>query len=79
MKILHTADLHIGSPLTSRISPAGARTRRRELLSTFDKLIACAKSERVSAVIIAGDLFDTKSVTKSIKERVWALLNAHPK
>lgn len=78
MKILHTADLHLGSPLTSRISPSAARTRRRELLSTFDKIIACARAERAGAVIIAGDLFDSKNVTKSIKERVYGAIECAP-
>ena len=35
MKILHTSDLHLASPLTSRLDPRLARIRRRELLSSF--------------------------------------------
>lgn len=70
MKILHTSDLHIGAPLTSRLTPAKAQTRRRELLSVFDKLIDEARRHKAKAIIIAGDLFDDKRVTESVKQRI---------
>lgn len=71
MKILHTSDLHIGSPLSSRLSPTKAQIRRRELLSTFDTLISEAKSNGCEVIIIAGDLFDSEKVTASAKRRVF--------
>lgn len=70
MKILHTADLHIGAPLTSRLSPQKAQTRRRELLCVFDKLIDEARRHGARAIIIAGDLFDDKRVTESMKQKI---------
>lgn len=78
MKILHTSDLHIGSPLTSRIAPLAAQKRRRELLLTFERLIDAAKREGAGAFIIAGDLFDTKKVTKSAKARVLGAISDSP-
>ena len=33
MKILHTSDLHIGSPLTSRLSADKVRARKNELIA----------------------------------------------
>ena len=71
MKIIHTSDLHIGSLLTSRLAPRAAQIRRRELLSTLDKIIAEARTLGASVIIIAGDLFDSARVTKSIKTRIY--------
>jgi DNA repair exonuclease SbcCD nuclease subunit len=70
MKILHTSDLHIGSPLTSRLSQDKVRERKGELLTNFERMIEEAVYQRVSLFIIAGDLFDTSKITKSNAERV---------
>lgn len=64
MKILHTSDLHLASPLSSRLSPDAARIRRREISEVFARLCEAARRERCSAIIIAGDLFDSECVSK---------------
>ena len=70
MKILHTSDLHLASPLTSRLDPRLARIRRRELLSSFERLTEAATRENCSAFIIAGDLFDSARINESARLRV---------
>ena len=35
MKIIHTSDIHLASPLTKRISSTRVRERKRELIATF--------------------------------------------
>lgn len=64
MKILHTSDLHLSSPLSSRLSGEKARLRRRELSQTLSRLCEAARREGCQAMIIAGDLFDSERVTK---------------
>lgn len=78
MKILHTADLHIGSPLTSRLSQDKIRERKSELLASFEKMIEEAVYQRVRAFIIAGDLFDSERITKSTAERVLGAMARYP-
>ena len=78
MKILHTSDLHIGSPLTSRLSQDKVRERKGELLSNFERMIEEAVYLRVNLFIIAGDLFDTDKVTKSTAERVISAIARCP-
>lgn len=58
MKIIHTSDVHIDSPLTSRLSPDKVKERRAELRSAWRRLIDEAERASADAVIIAGDLFD---------------------
>ena len=77
MKIIHCADLHLDSPMRF-LSPDKARERRAELLNTFSRMIDFAEAEGVSAVIIAGDLFDTKNVSASAKKLVQGAVAGHP-
>lgn len=78
MKILHTSDLHIGSPLTSRLSGERVRERKGELLECFERMIEEAVYQRVSVFIIAGDLFDSERITRSAAERVLGAIARRP-
>ena len=64
MKFLHTSDIHIDSPLTSRLSADKVRQRRRELLRNFARLVSEAKAVGAEAIIIAGDLFDSEKISR---------------
>ena len=66
MKIIHTSDIHIASPLTSKLPPEKSKLRAAEIASTFAKICAGADALGAKAVIIAGDLFDTSRVTKKV-------------
>jgi len=74
MKILHTADLHLGSPLSARMTREGARERGGELLGTLARLIGEARRVGAKIIIIAGDLFDLKYPPKSISEAVRGVI-----
>ena len=56
LKILHTADIHLGAKF-SGLGDKGA-SQREQLRTTFKNVIATAIDERVNIVLIAGDLFD---------------------
>jgi DNA repair exonuclease SbcCD nuclease subunit len=56
LKILHTADIHLGAKF-SVLGSKGA-SQREQLRATFKNVIATAINERVNIVLIAGDLFD---------------------
>ena len=60
MKIIHTADVHLDSPLAG---VADGKLRRRELLRALSNVAEYAKNNGVQAVIVAGDLFDENSVS----------------
>lgn len=70
MKILHTSDIHIDSPMTARLPSSKVRERRKELIANFSALTEAAVRERADAVIIAGDLFDSESVSKKALDTV---------
>lgn len=76
MKILHTSDIHIDSPLTSRLSPDKVRQRRRELLRNFGRLVGAAKDVGAEAIIIAGDLFDSEKISKKAIETALEVIES---
>lgn len=60
IKILHTADIHLDSPLKSlALRDETLRARVQTATRTaFTRIVDFALAERVSAVLISGDLFD---------------------
>lgn len=63
MKIIHCADLHLDSVLSTNLSPVKAQERGAELRAAFARLVRFARDEQVDAVLIAGDLFDSAYVS----------------
>lgn len=57
LKLLHCGDIHLDSPF-SLLDREESIRRREELRRTFLEMLAFARSEGVSVVLIAGDLFD---------------------
>lgn len=74
MKFIHCSDVHLGAPHTS-ISADKALIRKRELFATFEKLCDYAVENQVVAVIISGDLFDVKKITKKLKDSVFGCIS----
>jgi DNA repair protein SbcD/Mre11 len=60
IRILHTADVHLGHEFPS-LRDKGPEYRR-QLLATFEQIIDLAIRQDVSLLLIAGDLFDTNAV-----------------
>ena len=75
MKIIHTGDVHIGSALRS-LPPEKAAIRKREIFEGFVALTRFAKENGVSAVVIAGDLFDENGVAPHWKKETLACIEA---
>ena len=62
MKIIHTSDIHLDSPMTTRLNSFQATERKREIFATYRRIIDSAVISGCDAVIIAGDLFDNERV-----------------
>jgi DNA repair exonuclease SbcCD nuclease subunit len=58
LRILHTADWHIGRIYCHGFEPAAAQRLARDRLTVIDKILALADQFDVHAVLCAGDLFD---------------------
>lgn len=78
MKIIHTSDLHLDSPLNSRLSAEKSRLRKKELLRGFSSLLEKAKELSADSIIIAGDLFDSENISKRALDTVIFEISASP-
>lgn len=68
MRIIHTADIHIGSKMQTHLSREKAKERMREISDSFARMVAYAKREGVSAILLAGDVFDSDCPTVREKD-----------
>jgi len=64
MKLIHCSDLHLDSKMEA-LPPHLAAERSAELRLSFERMVRFAVNNGIRAVLIAGDLFDSESVTKS--------------
>lgn len=78
MKIIHCADVHLGSSLTANFDANKAKERNSELFTTFNKMFDYAEDNSIEAIIIAGDLFDKDKGIKLLKNNVISVIENHP-
>ena len=68
MKVLHTSDWHLGRSLYGR--------KRYEEFSTFlDWLAQTIEKEKVDALLVAGDVFDTSTPSNRAQELYYRFLS----
>ena len=78
MKLIHCADMHLDSALATSLTRQEARRRNDELFETFIKMMDYAQREKVRAVLVAGDLFDSENGREAVKKKVLEAVAAHP-
>ena len=67
MRLLHTADWHVGRTLRGR-------SRAEEHEAVLDEVVGVAQEERVDLVVVAGDLFDTSAPPPEAERLVYRTL-----
>lgn len=78
LKIIHCADIHLGSKIDSRFPREKVEERRKELLSSFENLVNYAKSENVKIIMLSGDVFDSDKPLKKHKEFFYSVVRNNP-
>ncbi len=78
MKIIHCADIHLDSQMTANLDKVKAKERKQEILDTFLRMVEYAGDNSVDVVIIAGDLFDTKSFSAGTRNSVVNAIASNP-
>lgn len=66
MKILHSADWHLDSPIIGR-TEAQTQLLKSALLEIPHRVAAAAMAEHCDLMLLAGDLFDSNATPQSIK------------
>ncbi len=70
MKIIHCGDIHLDSKLESNLPTAKSRERKKEIIMAFCRMVDYARQNGVTAVVIAGDLFDTNRILATTRDTV---------
>lgn len=78
MRIIHCADIHLESQMTANLDKIKAKERKLEIIETFRKMVNYAGNNDVNAIIIAGDLFDTKAFSAGARNSVLDAIVSHP-
>ena len=78
MKIIHTADLHLNSALTTRFNTNLAKQINDNVFLSLEKTIDFANKNNVEIIIISGDLFDNDKVAFAELERFSTLVKHNP-
>ena len=79
MKLIHTADLHLDSAMEAKLTLDKARLRRKELLLQLGAIAELAEQKEASAVLLAGDVFDTDHPAGTAVRYLLDTVLAHPK
>lgn len=78
MKIIHCGDLHLDSRMESVLPREKAKERKNEILMTFLKMVDYARKNWVSVIMIAGDMFDTRTVSAKVRNTVLDAIRSNP-
>ncbi len=77
MKIIHTADLHLGSRFRGLLTDEKGEERRGELRTSFSRLVEYARDNRIDNILIAGDLFDSAFPAKKDRALFYNTVRRH--
>lgn len=78
MKLIHCADLHLDAKMSANLDKESAKIRRGEILHTFERMVSYAVENQVEAILIAGDLFDTKNISATARNTVLHAITGNP-
>ena len=77
MKIIHCADVHLGSKISS--FPEGISEKRKiEVRNTFLRMVEFAKAGGVSVILLAGDVFDREKPYKKDTDFFYDVVESNP-
>ncbi|MDB6134273.1 MAG: metallophosphoesterase [Verrucomicrobiales bacterium] len=65
VRFLHTADWQLGKPFAGIQDPEKRALVRQERLAVLDRIGQAARESGAAFIVVAGDLFDSPSVTQS--------------
>lgn len=78
MRLIHTADIHLDSKMRANLSSDKAKERKHEILKTFINMVNYASDNDVFAILISGDLFDTRKISSLVKNAVENVIINNP-
>jgi len=77
MKIIHAADLHLGSSFSFLNAEKRAK-RAAELAGTFRRIVEYARENRIRVIMLCGDVFDSDRPRKSDRDFFYGIIEGAP-
>lgn len=77
MKIIHCADVHLGSRI-STLPKEISEVRRTEILNTFRRMVAYAAKNGIKVILLSGDVFDSDNPFKKDKDFFYSVVKNNP-
>ena len=77
MKIIHSADIHLGAPMSS-FPEEIARERKKEVRNSFERMVRFAREEGVQVILLSGDVFDRDKPTQKDVTFFYNTVKANP-
>ena len=74
MRFIHCADIHLGSPMESRLPHEKAARRAAELRRSFVRMTEYAKENGIGLIVLAGDVFDGDRPALTDKEYFYNVI-----
>ena len=77
MKIIHSADIHLGAPVGG-FPKEISEERKREVRNTFLRMVDYARENGVKVVLLAGDVFDRDKPFKKDVDFFYGVIENNP-
>ena len=78
MKIIHSADIHLGSKIEAKLPKDKADIRKTEVRQAFNKMVSYAALHEIKIIMISGDLFDSGVPLKKDKDYFYSVVRNNP-
>lgn len=78
MKIIHAADIHLGSKMEAKLDRDKAIKRKGEVRAAFNKMLNYAINSGVKIIMLSGDVFDSERPFKHDKEFFYEAIKNTP-
>ncbi len=78
MKLIHCADIHLGSKMESKLPKDKADKRKGEVRNAFSRMVDYARENDIRHILLAGDIFDSDRPFKKDKEFFYSVVRANP-
>lgn len=78
MKIIHCADLHLGSKIDSKFPREISESRKEEVRNSLKRMVEYANEHLIDVIVLAGDVFDCDKPFKKDKDFFFSVVGNNP-
>ena len=77
MRVLHCADIHLGSELKAKFSKEKSEERKKEIRDTFKRMVQYASDDGIENILLSGDIFDKDKPNKKDEDFFYGVIKEY--